>query len=137
MFNPARPYMLYASFRRHEIIYAWDLRGDVSSPVYAFGEEASASAMRAATGVNTRTNQKLKFDVDIAGDVLGVGDQVGRLWSAGRHLRQGIIHSTGTCRFSKQYLGGLMLLLRRYQKLLACGRLLCSSMPHMRVSALH
>ncbi|KAI0717784.1 hypothetical protein C8Q72DRAFT_158112 [Fomitopsis betulina] len=79
MFNPARPYMLYASFRRHEIIYAWDLRGDVSSPVYAFGEEASASAMRAATGVNTRTNQKLKFDVDIAGDVLGVGDQHGNV----------------------------------------------------------
>ena len=89
MFNPVQSYMLYASFRRHETIYAWDLRGDVSRPLYAFGEEDMASAMRAVD--TTRTNQKLKFDLDIAGNVLGVGDQVGRICSAGRHLSRGII----------------------------------------------
>ncbi|EPS99976.1 hypothetical protein FOMPIDRAFT_1030645 [Fomitopsis schrenkii] len=79
MFNPTQPYMLYASFRRHATIYAWDLRGDVSYPVYAFGEEALGSAMKATSGVDTRTNQKLKFDIDISGSVLGVGDQHGNV----------------------------------------------------------
>lgn len=80
MFNPVQSYMLYASFRRHDTIYAWDLRGDVSQPVYAFGEEATASAMKMVPGIETsRTNQKLKFDLDISGKVLGVGDQVSRM----------------------------------------------------------
>ena len=79
MFHPTHPYLLYASFRRHGTIYAWDLRGDVSRPVYAFGEEAMKAT---AGGDMTRTNQKLKFDMDTAGKILGVGDQVGYICSA-------------------------------------------------------
>ncbi|KAH9834603.1 uncharacterized protein C8Q71DRAFT_838093 [Rhodofomes roseus] len=80
MFNPAQPYLLYASFRRHESIYAWDLRGDVSTPVCIFDKEALESS---ATTEQTRrpalTNQKIKFDIDISGKVLGVGDQHGNI----------------------------------------------------------
>jgi len=80
MFNPARPYLLYASFRRHEAIYAWDLRGDVSKPVHVYTRQTvEASTSMAAATNSAPTNQKLKFDLDITGKVLGVGDQLGNI----------------------------------------------------------
>ena len=99
MFNPARPYLLYASFRRLDAIYAWDLRGDVSRPV----EILDASSMSTDTDVgagagvgdaapipglprpsatqkaSTKTNQRLRFDVDFGGRWLAAGDEVSSL----------------------------------------------------------
>ncbi|KAH9927372.1 WD40-repeat-containing domain protein [Amylocystis lapponica] len=72
MFNPIRPYLLYASFRRHDTFYSWDLRGDVSVPVKMFHISESG-------GCTPATNQKLRFDVDISGNVLGVGDHSGNI----------------------------------------------------------
>lgn len=71
MFNPARPYLLYASFRRHEYIYSWDLRGDVSNPIQRFSRSSELAARSFI-----QTNQRLRFDVDIGGSWLGIGSQV-------------------------------------------------------------
>lgn len=71
MFNPSRPYLLYASFRRHDIIYCWDLRGDVSTAVQTFDRNT-----RACRPDLTETNQKIRFDIDLGGRYLAVGDQV-------------------------------------------------------------
>jgi hypothetical protein len=71
-FNPTKPHLLYASFRRSGSIYAWDLRGGSASgePLckYRFVESGS--------GGRKMTNQRLRFDVDIGGRWLGVGNQV-------------------------------------------------------------
>ncbi|KAG2052507.1 WD40 repeat-like protein [Suillus hirtellus] len=68
-FNPTKPHLLYAAFRRHDAIYAWDLRSDTSVPVKVF---------KTALGPRkTRTNQKIEFDIDYAGRWLSVGDQDG------------------------------------------------------------
>ncbi|KAG1813476.1 WD40-repeat-containing domain protein [Suillus variegatus] len=68
-FNPIKPHILYAAFRRHDAIYAWDLRSDTSVPVQVF---------KTAPGPRkTRTNQKIEFDIDYAGRWLSVGDQDG------------------------------------------------------------
>ena len=75
MFNPARPYLLYASFRRHDYIYTWDLRGDVSIPLQRFLRNAKDDSVGRVEAVET--NQRLRFDVDIGGNWLGIGDQVG------------------------------------------------------------
>ena len=75
MFNPARPYLLYASFRRHDHIYTWDLRGDISSPLQRFLRNAKDDSVGRVEAVET--NQRLRFDVDIGGNWLGIGDQVG------------------------------------------------------------
>ncbi|KAF5376708.1 hypothetical protein D9615_007827 [Tricholomella constricta] len=32
-FNPARPHMMYAAYRRHGAIYSWDIRSNVDAPV--------------------------------------------------------------------------------------------------------
>lgn len=67
-FNPMKPHVLYAAFRRHGAIYAWDLRSDTSMPV---------KVLRTSPGShNTLTNQKIEFDIDYAGRWLSVGDQV-------------------------------------------------------------
>ncbi|KAG1723770.1 uncharacterized protein EDB91DRAFT_1240045 [Suillus paluster] len=65
-FNPTKPHILYAAFRRHDEIYAWDLRSDTSVPVQVF-----------RTSPDSRTNQKIEFDIDCAGRWLSVGDQNG------------------------------------------------------------
>lgn len=83
MFNPARPYMLYAAFRRRAYIYGWDLRGDVERPIQRFNrafesvlqDDLSISA-NGNEGKGDETNQRLKFDVDAVGNWLSVGDQV-------------------------------------------------------------
>ncbi|KAK7684384.1 hypothetical protein QCA50_012331 [Cerrena zonata] len=72
IFNPFRPYLLYASFRRHDIIYCWDLRGDVSTAVQTFDRNT-----RARRPDITETNQKIRFDIDLGGRYLAVGDQCG------------------------------------------------------------
>ncbi|KAH9911774.1 uncharacterized protein BXZ73DRAFT_82628 [Epithele typhae] len=78
-FNPARPYLLYASFRRTDTIYAWDLRGDVTRPVALYDKSAApkGSAPAAKTKAKTQTNQRLRFDIDLGGTRLAVGDERG------------------------------------------------------------
>ncbi|KAH7923016.1 hypothetical protein BV22DRAFT_1106309 [Leucogyrophana mollusca] len=78
-FNPTKPHILYAAFRRHEAVYAWDLRGDASVPVAAFAKGPARDT--------PLTNQKTQFDIDASGRWLGVGDQGGEvevfdLWGA-------------------------------------------------------
>ncbi|KAK7052613.1 Telomerase Cajal body protein 1 [Favolaschia claudopus] len=73
-FNPTRPHILYAAFRRHRTIYSWDLRADVSTPVALFSPPSSTSGSGSEVA---ETNQKRRFDVDVAGRYLGVGDQEG------------------------------------------------------------
>ncbi|KAH9886664.1 WD40-repeat-containing domain protein [Cubamyces lactineus] len=74
MFNPGRPYLLYASFRRMDSIFCWDLRADVSRPIEIFGRKPqpiSGKERKAAT------NQRLRFDIDYGGRWLSVGNQDG------------------------------------------------------------
>ncbi|KAG1836501.1 hypothetical protein DFJ58DRAFT_669622, partial [Suillus subalutaceus] len=68
-FHPTKPHILYAAFRRHDAIYAWDLRSDTSVPV-------KVSRM-SPDSRKTLTNQKIEFDIDCAGRLLSVGDQNG------------------------------------------------------------
>ncbi|KAG1760620.1 WD40-repeat-containing domain protein [Suillus occidentalis] len=68
-FNPTKPHILYAAFRRHDTIYAWDLRSDTSIPVKVFRTPPDSH--------KTLTNQKIEFDIDHAGRWLSVGDQNG------------------------------------------------------------
>jgi hypothetical protein len=63
-FDPARPHMLYAHFRQHDGVYAWDVRGDTSAPTRVM-----------KTGV-AGTNQRLRFGIDSGGRWMGVGDPV-------------------------------------------------------------
>ncbi|KAI0087525.1 WD40-repeat-containing domain protein, partial [Irpex rosettiformis] len=77
MFNPARPYLLYASFRRHDYIYTWDLRGDVSRPTQRFHRNSQDDPVKRAGAVET--NQRLRFDVDIGGNWLSVGNKHGEI----------------------------------------------------------
>ncbi|KAH9177468.1 WD40 repeat-like protein [Lactarius sanguifluus] len=68
-FNPMKPHILYASFRRRDEICAWDLRGDTVTPLQTF---------RRGDG-RGQTNQKMKFDIDLGGNLLGVGGQNGKI----------------------------------------------------------
>jgi len=70
-FNPTKPHVLYAAFRRHGAIYAWDLRSDTSAPVKVFKTSPDSRKVL--------TNQKIEFDIDYAGRWLSVGDQNGRI----------------------------------------------------------
>jgi len=69
-FNPVRSHMLYASFRRRDEIFSWDLRGSTVTPVQVFC---------CSDGSRFETNQKMKFDIDFSGDLMGVGDQNGNV----------------------------------------------------------
>lgn len=66
-FNPLKSHILYASFRRRDEIYSWDLRGSTVAPLETF---------RCGDGSRIEMNQKMKFDIDLAGNFMGVGDQV-------------------------------------------------------------
>ncbi|KAI1791381.1 hypothetical protein LXA43DRAFT_973080 [Ganoderma leucocontextum] len=70
MFNPARPFLLFASFRRVDEIYCWDLRGDVSRPVEVFSTHPTLP-------IRNLTNQRLRFDLDFGGNWLAVGEEGG------------------------------------------------------------
>ncbi|KAF9459530.1 WD40-repeat-containing domain protein [Collybia nuda] len=69
LFNPAKPHIMYAAFRRHTAIYSWDIRSNVDSPVKIYHCKESAK----------KTNQKIRFDVDLGGRWLSVGDQSGNI----------------------------------------------------------
>ena len=64
-----KPHILYAGFRGSATgkIYSWDVRSNLDSPVEIFQAPKSA---------NSKVNQKLRFDVELTGRMLGVGDQV-------------------------------------------------------------
>jgi hypothetical protein len=66
-FNPVKPHLLYASFRRRDKICGWDLRGNTVAPLQTF---------RCGDGTRPDTNQKMHFDIDLGGKLMGVGDQV-------------------------------------------------------------
>lgn len=79
MFNPVYPYLLYASFRRHDTIYEWDLRSNAHVVARSFRRSSSFGSEQREREEGTTaaaTNQKLRFDIDISGQLLGVGDQV-------------------------------------------------------------
>ncbi|KAI0302283.1 hypothetical protein B0F90DRAFT_1816499 [Multifurca ochricompacta] len=65
-FNPVKPHILYASFRRYDEIWSWDLRGNTITPYQTF---------RRGNISRPETNQKMKFDIDLGGDLMGIGDQ--------------------------------------------------------------
>ena len=70
-----KPHMLYASFRRCGSIYAWDLRGGSADgePLYKYRfVQSDLSGMQD----EKMTNQRLRFDIDIGGRWLGIGNQV-------------------------------------------------------------
>ncbi|KAF8170568.1 hypothetical protein BJ912DRAFT_861117, partial [Pholiota molesta] len=73
-FNPMKPHILYAGYRGHAngLIYSWDVRANVDAPLEIFGK--SPSSTLAST---QRSNQRMHFDVDIAGRLLSAGDQDG------------------------------------------------------------
>ncbi|KIJ06803.1 hypothetical protein PAXINDRAFT_91462 [Paxillus involutus ATCC 200175] len=75
MFSPTHPHMLYASFRRSEKIWGWDLRGDASSPLCCF---ASASESNMPTEKDL-TNQETRFDIESTGKWLAAGNQMGKI----------------------------------------------------------
>jgi len=60
---------MYAAFRRHGAIYSWDIRHWVDRPLEIFQLQ----------GHEGRTNQKLRFDVDLGGRWLATGDQHGNI----------------------------------------------------------
>ena len=70
-----KSHILYASFRRRDEVYSWDLRGNTATPLQTF---------RSDNGSRLETNQKMKFDIDLSGDLMGVGDQVSVSESPGK-----------------------------------------------------
>jgi hypothetical protein len=72
MFNPTRPHILYAAFRRSERLWSWDLRGHSSVPLCCFSRGVTSNEF----GHKNLTNQKRQFDVDSTGRWLASGNQV-------------------------------------------------------------
>ncbi|TFY71608.1 hypothetical protein EVG20_g1403 [Dentipellis fragilis] len=68
-FNPMKPHILYGSFRRRDEIYSWDIRGNTMIPVQIFRRNNGSKRLE--------SNQKLRFDIDICGNWMAVGDQNG------------------------------------------------------------
>ncbi|KAF9228270.1 hypothetical protein BS17DRAFT_773386 [Gyrodon lividus] len=75
MFSPTQPHMLYASFRRSEKVWGWDLRGDASIPLCCLSSDSKSDE---PTEKNL-TNQKTRFDIDIGGRWLATGNQIGKI----------------------------------------------------------
>jgi telomerase Cajal body protein 1 len=73
-FNPMRPYLLYASFRRLDTVYSWDVRGDVTKSVQTFTSQPGVVTGSPKVPSRNGTNQRLRFDIDIGGSWLAVGD---------------------------------------------------------------
>ncbi|KAH0833817.1 hypothetical protein J3R83DRAFT_10979 [Lanmaoa asiatica] len=71
-FNPTRPHILYATFRRSERLWGWDLRGDPSVPLCYFSREVVSDG----SGHKSLTNQRRRFDVEGTGRWLASGNQV-------------------------------------------------------------
>ena len=72
-FNPMKPHLLYAAYRGcgTGLVYNWDIRSDVDTPLEIFQVSSVAKAES-----DVRTNQKMRFDIDIGGRFLSIGDQV-------------------------------------------------------------
>jgi hypothetical protein len=72
-----QPHILYAGYRGHAsgLIYSWDIRANVDAPLEIFRKAPPPSTSTAEGGMQ-RTNQRMHFDVDVAGRLLSVGDQV-------------------------------------------------------------
>lgn len=70
--DPWRAHILYASFRQDSRVYAWDLRAGLGSdvPYCVYGDSPHRS--------DQRTNQRLRFDIDASGKLLGTGARVRR-----------------------------------------------------------
>ncbi|KAF8868077.1 WD40-repeat-containing domain protein, partial [Mucidula mucida] len=70
-FNPTSPHLLYASFRRRDGVYAWDLRylGDGPFLHYKTGNTPSMAM----------TSQRIYFSLDVTGRWMGIGDQDGNI----------------------------------------------------------
>ncbi|KAG1807996.1 uncharacterized protein BJ212DRAFT_1449153 [Suillus subaureus] len=94
-FNPTKPHILYAAFRRHDAIYAWDLRSDTSVPVKVFRTSPDSC--------KTLTNQKIEFDIDCAGRWLSVGDQNGYVVGcvAFQPLHSNLLSASGSRHFDE------------------------------------
>ncbi|KAI9459342.1 hypothetical protein HD554DRAFT_2136882 [Boletus coccyginus] len=75
MFNPARPHILYAAFRRSERLWSWDLRGDPSVPLCYFSRGVASNG----SGHKSLTNQRRQFDVEGTGKWLASGNQLGEV----------------------------------------------------------
>lgn len=71
-----KPHILYAGYRgpASGMIYSWDIRANVDAPLEIF--QKSPSSTSTSEGGTKRSNQRMHFDVDVAGRLLGVGDQV-------------------------------------------------------------
>lgn len=69
-FNPMKPHLLYAAYRRRPEVLCWDLRSGMSAPLAIFADPGAQGPL---------TNQKMRFDIDITGRWLSVGDQQGHL----------------------------------------------------------
>ncbi|KNZ71949.1 Telomerase Cajal body protein 1 [Termitomyces sp. J132] len=87
-FNILTPHLMYTAHRRHETIYAWDLRSHLDAPLVAYKCTAQVdveSGESKEMKMRTRTNQKLKFDVDLGGRWLASGDHVYAIGSVSFH----------------------------------------------------
>ncbi|CAA7262305.1 unnamed protein product [Cyclocybe aegerita] len=71
-FDPTEPHLLYAAYRGSGTgsIYSWDVCSNIDAPLEILWTPA------ATANVNATMNQELRFDLDIAGRMLGVGDQL-------------------------------------------------------------
>jgi hypothetical protein len=71
-----KPHILYAGYRGHAggMIYSWDIRANVDAPLEIFCK--SPSSTLASEGGIKRSNQRMHFDVDVAGRLLSAGDSV-------------------------------------------------------------
>lgn len=75
-FNHYRPHLLYAAYRgsANGTLYSWDIRSRVDVPLAVYDA-------RPLSGEDGPRNQKLRFDLDIGGRYLGIGNWVGILAS--------------------------------------------------------
>ncbi|KAE9407841.1 WD40 repeat-like protein [Gymnopus androsaceus JB14] len=79
-FNPMKPHLLYASFRRDMRIFSWDIRYNVDQPVKIFSPVLSPPTLSTSipedeSRFKESTNQKHRFDIDVSGRYLSVGRQ--------------------------------------------------------------
>ena len=74
-FDPLNSHILYASFRRRDEIHSWDLRGSTVTRL---------ETVCYGNGSRLETNQRTRFDIDVGGKLMGVGDQVGVKQMSGR-----------------------------------------------------
>ncbi|KAM6497609.1 hypothetical protein JOM56_005557 [Amanita muscaria] len=84
-FHPFKPHILYASFRgraSYGRVYAWDLRAvdsGVSNPPYQVFQVYRDINELEIKAKELNFNQKMKFDIDVTGRWLSLGDQAGTI----------------------------------------------------------